>query len=173
MEHRLLELLVRYGAPVVFVAQMLGIFGLPIPDEVLLTIAGALVRRGELPFATIVVAAVAGCLAGITLSYAVGRTVGLAALRRLHVREESVSQVESWFKRFGCWLLTFGYFIPGVRHATAIVAGPTLDFRTFAVYAYPGGVVWSTTFVSIGYMAGDRWRPAVAAVRSHVTVAIL
>jgi membrane protein DedA with SNARE-associated domain len=172
MEHRLFDLLVHYGAPLVFAAQLLGIFGLPIPDELLLTIAGALARRGALDFPTILVAAIAGCLSGISFSYLIGRTVGLAALRRFHASEQSVELACAWFKRFGSWLLTFGYFVPGVRHVTAIAAGPTLNYRTFAAYAYPGGVLWSTTFVTLGYIAGDRWRPAMDAMRRHLATGI-
>ena len=36
LECQLFDLLARYGAPVLFLGQMLGIFG-PIPDELLLT----------------------------------------------------------------------------------------------------------------------------------------
>jgi membrane protein DedA with SNARE-associated domain len=64
--------LVRYGAPLLFFAQVFGIFGLPIPDELLLTIAGGLVASGRLGLSSTVAAAVGGCLTGITLSYAVG-----------------------------------------------------------------------------------------------------
>lgn len=181
MEQQLLDLLTRYGAPVLFAAQMFGIFGLPIPDELLLTVAGALVRRGTLGAVPTVAAAICGCISGITLSYVLGRTVGLVALRRVvHVPEEALDRAHRWFQRFGGWLLTFGYFIPGVRHVTAIAAGSTpLEYPRFAAYAYTGGAIWSVVFVTAGYVAGDRWREAGAIVRHHgaivaiVLVAIL
>ena len=47
MEQRLFDLLARDGIWLLFAAQMFGIFGLPIPDELLLTFAGGLVRRGD------------------------------------------------------------------------------------------------------------------------------
>ena len=66
--------------------------------------------------------------------------------------------------------MAFGYFIPGVRHVTAIAAGSTpLEFRTFAAFAYPGAVLWSCTFVALGYFAGDRWQSALIALRGHVS----
>ena len=68
---------------VLFCAQMFGIFGLPIPDELLLTVAGALARQGQLPLVVTFLAALAGCMCGITLSYVLGRTVGVAAMHRL------------------------------------------------------------------------------------------
>src|SRR5438067_73199 len=172
MDRHLVDLLVRFGAPLLFFAQMLGIFGLPIPDELLLTIAGVLVRRGSLNGMSTMACAISGCLAGITLSYLLGRSAGLQILRRLAgPHAELVERAQAWFKRFGKWVLAFGYFVPGVRHVTAIAAGSSrLDFPCFAAYAYPGAVLWSTTFLAAGYYAGDRWERATTLVRGHLTV---
>src|SRR5262245_66416607 len=123
METRLLQWLSHYGPGALFVAQMLGIFGLPIPDEFLLTVAGALAREGNLPLGWTLLAAIAGCFCGITLSYVVGRTIGMPGLRRVvHVSDESFGLAQRWFHRFGRWLLLFGYYMPCVRHCTAVVA---------------------------------------------------
>ena len=106
-------------------------------------------------------------MTGITISYLAGRYVGLAALRRVvHIPDEPLRRVEHWFHRAGGWLLTFGYFIPGVRHVTAIAAGSSgLGYATFAAFAYPGAILWSSFFVTTGYVLGDRWRPAFEAHR--------
>jgi membrane protein DedA with SNARE-associated domain len=172
MERALFDWLVRYGTPVLFLAQVGGIFGLPIPDELLLTLAGVLMRRGQLSVAPTVAAAISGSIAGITLSYLLGRTVGLAALQRVfRSHEASLTRAQSWFLRFGHWLLTVGYFIPGVRHVTALAAGSSLlEFRTFATYAYPGAVLWSLTFLLAGYYAGDRWQEMASVVRGHLII---
>jgi len=169
MDRHFLDWLTRFGTPVLFFAQLFGIFGVPIPDELLLTVAGVLVRKGQLDGAPTMFAAVAGCAAGITISYVLGRTVGLVTLQRvMHVRPESLGTAQAWFRRFGCWLLAFGYFIPGVRHVTAIAAGSApLEYRTFAAFAYPGALLWSSTFVALGYFAGDRWQGVLMAVRGH------
>jgi membrane protein DedA with SNARE-associated domain len=168
MEQHFLEWLVHYGAPVLFFAQVLGIFGLPIPDEFLLTLSGALVKKGDLSLVLVVLAAVGGSGSGITLSYVLGRTMGVIGLRRvLHIHEESLKRAERLFERFGGWLLGFGYFIPGVRHVTAILAGSTgLDFKSFAKFAYPGAILWSTVFLGLGYYAGDEWRPMLYDLRT-------
>jgi membrane protein DedA with SNARE-associated domain len=80
--------------------------------------------------------------------------------------EATWERTQRLFRRFGGWLLAFGYFIPGVRHVTAIAAGTTpLGFRSFSAWAYPGAVLWSTTFVALGYYAGDRWKEMFDAAR--------
>lgn len=173
MERELTAWLVRYGPPLLFAAQVLGLFGLPIPDEFLLTLAGALIAAGTLSGPWTASAAVAGCLTGITLSYILGRSVGLPVLRKLAGRHLDVLETaQAWFRRFGGWLLAFGYFVPGVRHVTAIAAGSgCLSYPRFAVWAYPGGVVWCAVFLGLGYYAGGRWREVLEAARHHLTSA--
>jgi membrane protein DedA with SNARE-associated domain len=171
VERDLIGWLVRFGAPLLFAAQVLGIFGLPIPDELLLTVAGALIASGRLDPSSTVAAAVAGCLTGITLSYALGRWVGLPVLRARFARhQEAIERAQQWFRRFGGWLLTFGYFVPGVRHVTAIAAGSgCLNYRRFAAFAYPGGVLWCAVFLGLGFFAGDRWPEVARAARSNLS----
>lgn len=162
IEAKLVAMLGMYGPGMLFVAQMFGIFGVPIPDELLLTIAGALVREGKLNAFWTGVAAVTGCLCGVTLSYTLGRTIGMAALRRIvRVPDSAFDRAQRWWHRFGRWLLTFGYFIPGVRHCTAIAAGSApLPYREFVMFCYTGGVLWCTVFLTFGYVTGPHWRRA-------------
>jgi membrane protein DedA with SNARE-associated domain len=171
VEQRILAWLSHYGTPVLFLAQLFGIFGVPIPDELLLTTAGVLVRNGKLSLAPTLGAAILGCAAGVTFSYVLGRTVGLVALQRaLHVDPVALRRGQQWFHRFGGWLLMFGYFVPGVRHVTSIAAGSMpLDFSCFARYAYPGAVIWSCFFVGVGYYSGSRWAEILGIVRGNIT----
>ena len=174
VEQRLLGWISRYGLQAIFGLQVLGIVGLPVPDELMLTMAGTLVRAGRLPAVGTLAAAMGGAMTGITVSYLAGRFIGLAALRRVvHIPDELLRRVEHWFHRAGGWLLTFGYFIPGVRHVTAIAAGSSgLGYGTFAAFAYPGAIFWSSFFVTTGYVLGDRWRPAFEAIVGNVRFAI-
>jgi membrane protein DedA with SNARE-associated domain len=175
VEQRLLGWISHYGLQAIFGLQVLGIVGLPVPDELMLTIAGTLVRAGKLPAVGTLAAAMGGAMTGITVSYLAGRYIGLAALRKVvHIPDEPLRRAEHWFHRAGGWLLTFGYFIPGVRHVTAIAAGSSgLGFGTFAAFAYPGAIIWSSFFVTTGYVLGDRWRSAFHAIVGNVRLAVV
>jgi membrane protein DedA with SNARE-associated domain len=66
--------------------------------------------------------------------------------------------VQTWFERYGKWTLFFGYFIAGVRHFTALAAGMSnVRLKTFALFAWPGGLAWVISFISIGYFLGAEW----------------
>ena len=69
--------------------------------------------------------------------------------------------MHNWFERIGRWSLFFGYYIAGVRHFTAMVAGASeLEYPRFAAFAYSGAFMWVGTFLSLGYVIGDRWQAA-------------
>src|SRR5262245_31173217 len=153
---------------------MFGIFGVPIPDELLLSFAGVLIFKGTLSATSAITASIAGCLSGITLSYILGRTAGTRLLRTLRRHDRHIDRVQSWFRRFGRWLLAFGYFVPGVRHVTAIIAGAArMDTWTFVRYAYPGGALWCGVFLLIGYYGGDQWQTLAGAARLHMARGIV
>ena len=87
------------------------------------------------------------------LSYLIGRYAGDHYLKR-HL-QKGMDRLEHWFERVGKWALAFGYFIPGVRHLTAIGAGSSgFPFGEFARYAYGGALLWTFLFFGIGYFIG-------------------
>jgi len=69
---------------------------------------------------------------------------GVGDLKR-HLQKR-MDTLEHWFEHIGKWALAFGYFIPGVRHLTAIAAGSSgFPFPVFAKYAYGGALLWTET----------------------------
>ena len=162
MEQQVLEWISHYGYLAIFSLLVLGIVGLPVPDETLLTFTGYLVFKGNLSFPLAWGSALAGSLCGITISYVLGRWFGIRLIHRygkyLRITEHHVHKAHAWFERVGHWGLTFGYFVPGVRHFTAYAAGMSeLEPPQFVLYAYSGGILWVGTFLSLGYFLGERW----------------
>ena len=163
-----------YGA--LFLLLALGVVGLPVTDETLLVFTGYLIGRGTLNPVGALVAAVSGAWTGISLSYVIGRTLGAGAIHRygkyIHVTEARMAVVHRWFNRIGHWALFVGYYIAGVRHFTAIVAGMSnLEFSTFMAYAWTGGALWVTTFLTLGYFLGENWRQVAELVHRDVGLA--
>ena len=164
-----------YGYGAIFVCLILGIVGLPLPDEWLLVLTGYLIWRGRFHPLWGVLVAFLGSACGISVSYLIGRTLGIGFVHRfgrwVHVSEDQIARVHDWFRRVGHWALFFGYFVPGVRHFTALVAGTSkLEFRSFAAYAWPGGLLWVLTFVSAGYFLGEQWQRVFETIDRNLRV---
>ena len=154
--------LIEYGPMALFFLLALEIIALPIPGEPLMILTGVLMCNGDLAIAPTLLAGYAGAIAGITVSYTIGRTAGNYIVvgygDRIGITQARMSKVTGWFSRFGKWTLTIGYFVPGIRHFTGFTAGmASLDSRQFMLFAYGGAFVWVTTFFALGYFLGDYW----------------
>jgi membrane protein DedA with SNARE-associated domain len=173
MEQHVLAWITQYGYAAIFCLLVLGIVGLPVPDETLLTFSGYLIYKGHFVPAAAFFAALGGSASGITISYVLGRTFGLKLIHRygkyLRITEDHIHKAHAWFDRVGHWGLTFGYFVPGVRHFTAYAAGMSeVGPRTFALFAYSGAVLWVTTFLTLGYFLGERWEAVEKDIHHYV-----
>ncbi len=173
MEQHVLAWIGQYGYLAIFLLLVFGIVGLPVPDETLLTFSGYLVFRGRLSLPMAYATALAGSISGITISYWLGRTFGIAVIYRygkyLRITEEHVAKAHAFFERRGHWSLTFGYFVPGVRHLTAFSAGMSdLEPGPFALFAYSGACLWVTAFIGLGYFLGERWQAVEGDVERYL-----
>jgi membrane protein DedA with SNARE-associated domain len=169
-------LLSRYGYVGLFSLLMFGIVGVPVPDETLLAFAGVLVYRGHLELGPTLAAAFLGSSCGITVSYGLGRIFGLVLTTRfgrlVRVEPAKVERVHGWFERVGHWALLGGYFFPGIRHVTALLAGATkLKYADFAIFAYAGALIWTFTFVTLGALAGRQWAQVSEQVHHNLLIA--
>ena len=181
------EWIARYGYGAIFVLLLLGIVGLPVPDETLLLLVGYLSFTGDLRLEPALVSAFLGSACGVSVSYALGRLVGIHAVdklaTRLHIPPAHLALTYQWVARWGKYVLLVAYFIPGVRHLAALVMGASLlPPLVFARFAYTGALVWTGTFIGLGYVGGEEWRHlapvhhrtvVISAVLAVLAIAIL
>jgi membrane protein DedA with SNARE-associated domain len=168
----------QYGYIAIFSLLVSGIVGLPVPDESLMTFVGYLIYKKHLALAPAFASASLGSMCGITVSYLIGRSAGTFVLHRygrfFHITPKGIERAHSWFDRFGTWTLLVGYFIPGVRHLTAIVAGTSgLRPRLFATFAFSGAVIWVATFIGLGFFFGEQWSRVLGQVHHHTSIVAL
>jgi membrane protein DedA with SNARE-associated domain len=166
----------HYGYVAIFLLLMFGIVGLPVPDEALLTFVGYLSFKGDLQLVASLLTAFLGTACGITVSYELGRLFGLRVLTRLggvlHVSQEQMMEAQAWVRQWGPYGLPIAYFLPGVRHVAAVIAGASqLQISRFVAFAYSGALLWSATFIGIVYGFGAEWSRLSPAV--HRTVVII
>lgn len=157
----LLHFFSHYGLLVLYLWLLVGIFIVPVPEEVVMLTVGILISYGDFSFWALVVACV-GSLCGVTVSYFLGHFLGRLLIVKygkwIGVSEKRLAQGEMLFQRHGKWSVPCGYFIPGTRHIVAVVAGTThFGWKRFALFAYPAGIVWVTLVVLLGYFAGEYW----------------
>jgi membrane protein DedA with SNARE-associated domain len=153
----------------------------PIPSELIMPLAGFTAARGELSIAGVLVAGVAGSLAGALLWYYIGRWLGAERLKRwaakhgrwLTLEPEEVDQATAWFRRHCHTAVLFGRLVPAVRTLISVPAGIAgMDLTKFLIYSGLGTVVWTGFLLAGGYLLEERYQE-VQAWLNPVTNAIL
>jgi len=176
--HALLLTITKYSYWGIFVALGLGILGFPIPDETLIAFVGFLVYEGKLNYLYAFAVCFTGTSLGITIGYIFGRTFGNRLIKRysarLKVNPDHIQNAKRFYVRYGKFALFIGYFIPGVRHLTAIFAGSSImPYPVFAAFAYAGAALWTIVFMNIGFFLGEKWHRVSAYSNRYIIPFVL
>lgn len=128
----------------------------------MMTYCGFLVYQSKMNWFLTVFFAATGTLSGITISYFAGTKLGSGFFKKygsyIHLGPERLEKTSVWFNTYGNKLLIISCFIPGVRHITGYFSGITkIAYKKFALNAYLGAVIWTSTFISLGNALGPNW----------------
>ncbi len=150
----------------------------PIPSEIVLPFAGALVADGGLAYPGAVLAATAGSLAGALVLYAVGRYGGRPLLYRYNrlfrVTDAQLDRADAWFDRRGPLIVLLGRLVPTVRSVVSIPAGAAeMPIGRFVVLTTIGSAVWNAALVGAGWALGSNWEEASGVVDRFKTAVIV
>lgn len=161
----------RYMALFGFLA--LGMIGLPIPEETLMTFIGSLTAFDHLTLAGSIAVCFAGTMTGMVISYWIGRRVGKPFLDRYGkwflLTPARLARAEKWFQKYGVWTVSFGYFVPGVRQLTCYLAGMSrMRFWLYLVYAGSGALVWCFSFITLGRIIGHNWEAVLNMIHVYL-----
>lgn len=161
MNPYLVHFFTEYGLLVLYLWLLIGVFIVPVPEEVVMLTVGILISRGDFSLWAYFVACI-GSLSGVTMSYFLGRYLGRLLVVKygkwFGLSEKRLAQGEALFNKHGKWSLPIGYFVLGTRHAMALIAGTThYGWHRFALFAYPAGAAWVVLLVTLGYLAGGYW----------------
>ena len=151
----LVDLVTRFGVPLVILAVLLEQGGLPLPAAPLLVVSGALADLGSMRADVLLAAAVFACLIADNVWFALGRAHGrkiLGTVCRLSVSPDTcVRQTDDLVRRHGAPLLLVAKFIPGVS-AVAIPssAASGLPYSRFVLFDVIGALAWSGAYLGAG-----------------------
>jgi membrane protein DedA with SNARE-associated domain len=174
----IVELVNHYGYIILFVALALELIALPLPGELMMTYCGFLVYESKMNWIISILAAAAGAALGITISYFAGTKLRGGFFEKyglyIHLGPERLEKTSKWFKSYGNKLLILAYFIPGVRHITGYFSGITeISYKRFALNAYLGALIWTSTFISLGKVLGPNWDKFHSSIKKYVIVGSL
>jgi membrane protein DedA with SNARE-associated domain len=156
-----------YGYAAVFLLMLAESACIPVPSELIMTFGGALaagaVPGTSLSLAGVILAGLAGNVAGSYVAWAVGRYGGQPALRRwghrLWIREHELDRATGWFDRHGARAVLLGRLLPVVRTFISLPAGVAgMAPARFGIYTTIGCLPWTAALAAAGYAVGANWQ---------------
>jgi len=152
---RLIQLVVAYGIPLIFINVFLEQIGVPLPAAPTLIVAGALSRDNRMSSTHVLIAAITASLIADWVWFALGRRFGYRILRilcRISLSPDScVRDTELRFERWGLKSLLIAKFVPGFSTVAPALAGAAKQpTPAFLIYDGIGALLWAGSAVAVG-----------------------
>jgi membrane protein DedA with SNARE-associated domain len=181
MEHTLAELLLRFTYPAMIVLLSAAGLGVPISEDLVLLLGGAVASQGATKYWPTLVAGYAGVILGDVLIYNWGKRLGPRAydhklVRRVLSRERE-NKLFAHFARHGFWTVVVGRHTPGLRAPIFFLSGASgVGFWKFLIADMLSAAVTVPIVVTLGYYFGehlDEIRGLIHRVQWAVAAAVL
>jgi membrane protein DedA with SNARE-associated domain len=156
----MLAALLAYGYPVLGLTLMLGAIGIPFPSALSVVVAGSLAAQGQMSWlwasAVVVASSVLGDLAGYALGRVLGREFFERRGRWLGLTPALRAKVEIFFQKWGILTVVLSRSLLSFKSsAVNLLAGPSrYRVRLFLPFAIVGRLIWSSAYLSLGYVFG-------------------
>ncbi|MGE7603544.1 DedA family protein [Peribacillus sp. NPDC097675] len=149
------QLIENYGYAAIFIMLALGLFSLPIPDELMVLLVGYFTKIGMLHYSFSLIVVFSGSLMGMLVSYVLGKRIGRPLLDWLgkwfRLSRKWNGKVEHWLDKYGAPAIIVSYFVPGMRHVAGYFCGMSyMPLKKYMLYAGASAVLWSLLFLTIG-----------------------
>ena len=146
--------------------------GVPIPEDIPLLVAGALVGSGHMQVVPAAALAWCGIIGGDCLLYYFGRRYGLNITKvpfiGKHVTKSRILRAERLFEHYGVGVVAVGRLFAGIRGAMVVAAGTIkYNFAKFVIADGMAALVSGGLFLYLGYKFGQAEGLHAVAERIH------
>lgn len=152
--------------------------GVPITNNTMLLLTGAMASLGYLNIGMLILSAILGSIAGACCAYWIGARGGQQILLRLatffHVDEQKIRAMDGWLHKSGCWMIFFSRMTPFVRPFACFPAGIShMPIKKLLFAASAGSIIWCTVLPFIGWTLGPRWKIALYFMQQYTLPTLL
>ncbi len=152
------------GYPALFGLLFACGLGLPLPEDIPLVIAGALIAKGTMTWPIAAVCAWFGIIGGDICLYTIGKKFGSEVTRLpligKHVTQKRLDRVHTLFDEYGVGVIAVGRLFAGIRGAMVICAGTIrYNFLTFIIADGLAAVVSGGLWMWLGHWLGRNLTP--------------
>ncbi|MHB8188862.1 MAG: DedA family protein [Ferrimicrobium sp.] len=170
MQHIIEQFVRQDGLVAIFVLMTLESAIIPIPSELVMTLAGFFAATGRLNLVWAIVVAIVANVVGSYVLYIVGRTGGRTLVERfgkyVFVKERDLDRAEEWFARHGEPAVIVSRLLPVVRSIISLPAGiAEMPPAKFGLYTLIGSTPFVALLALAGYWLGSSFNEVVTVVQ--------
>jgi membrane protein DedA with SNARE-associated domain len=130
----------------------------PSPSDLIVVVGGSLIGTEVLHFVPTLLFTSAGSVIGFMTLFYLGTQLDrkvIQAGKFKFISVEGLTKVESWFKRWGYWVILGNRFLPGTRSIISFFAGLSeLDYKRTSLLAAVSALLWNTVIIYLGIIFG-------------------
>jgi membrane protein DedA with SNARE-associated domain len=161
---------VSYGLAAILVLMTLESALIPIPSELVMTLAGFLAASGKLSLVGAIAVGILGNLIGSVILWAIGRTGGRVLVERFGrlvlVKPKDLDRAERWFQRHGEAAVIISRLLPVVRSVISLPAGVAeMPVGKFSLFTLIGSIPFVALLTLAGYWLGSNYTVLVKVIQ--------
>ncbi|MTE12908.1 DedA family protein [Nocardia aurantiaca] len=149
--------------------------GFVIPGETAAVLGGVAASQGHVLLWLMILLVVAAAIVGDSVGYEVGKHVGPRLLQTsmLDRHRGRLDGAQDYLARRGGWAVFLGRFTAFFRAMMPALAGTSrMPYGRFLIFNAAGGIVWGTTFVVLGFVAGQSYEAAAKTVGRDLAIGV-
>lgn len=131
----------------------------PSPSDLVVVIGGSLVGTGTLSFIPTLIITTVGSVLGFMSLFFIGwmldkKVIKSGKLKFISV--EAVLKVETWFNKYGYWVIAINRFLPGTRSVVSFFAGMSrLNIKKTVLLSTVSAFIWNFLIIYLGMLFGE------------------
>jgi len=166
----LLLLINNLGYLGIFIAMTIESSFVPLPSELILIPAGALIARGEMSFLPVFFAGLLGSIFGALINFYLALALGRRTVdflvkkygKFLFMNEKNLERTDLYFEKHGEITTFTGRLLPVVRHLISLPAGfAKMNLLKFVAFTALGAGTWTAILIFVGYFFGSNASPVL------------
>jgi membrane protein DedA with SNARE-associated domain len=131
----------------------------PSPSDLVVLIGGTLISTGVIHFIPTLILTTFGSLIGFMVLFYLGSAVDKKVIHSGKIKfipVDAVDKIETWFNKYGYWVILANRFLPGTRSVISFFSGLShLKVEKTILLATISAFAWNALILLLGIIFGD------------------
>jgi membrane protein DedA with SNARE-associated domain len=131
----------------------------PSPSDVVIIVAGTLISTNVISFFPTLLVTTIGSVLGFMTLFFIGTQVDKKIIEKGRFKflsRQALEKAETWFSKYGYWIILGNRFLSGTRAVISFFAGLSgLDKRKTILFSLISSTIWNLLIISLGALFGN------------------